>query len=132
MPFTKVTTAMTADTPITTPSSVSTDRSLLAHRDSRAIRMASEMVMTLHPDIMQKALQDTMNTGEAATVYSADRTPASVTLRGPFQLARHAQARVRTMILLRLCSNIARSNGMAINAVRVSLRTLGWCMVIVM
>src|SRR5579872_189300 len=41
MPLTKVTTAMTAATPITTPSRVSTERSLLAHRDSRAMRMAS-------------------------------------------------------------------------------------------
>src|SRR5579872_3689451 len=41
MPLTKVTTAITAATPITTPSRVSTERSLLAHKDSRAMRMAS-------------------------------------------------------------------------------------------
>src|SRR3974390_3386047 len=41
MPETKVTTAMTAAIPITTPSSVSTERSLLAHNERNAIRMAS-------------------------------------------------------------------------------------------
>src|SRR5580700_339946 len=41
MPETNVTTAITAATPITTPSSVSTERSLLTHNDCSAIRMAS-------------------------------------------------------------------------------------------
>src|SRR4051812_22173683 len=45
MPFTKVTTAMTAATPMTTPSKVSTDRSLFAHNDCRAMRMASRLFM---------------------------------------------------------------------------------------
>src|SRR5208337_341335 len=49
IPLTKVTTAMTADTPITTPNSVSTDLSLLAQSDSRAIRIASEVVISACP-----------------------------------------------------------------------------------
>src|SRR5580692_7023316 len=36
---------MTAATPITTPSSVSTERSLFTHKDCSAIRMASAMFM---------------------------------------------------------------------------------------
>jgi hypothetical protein len=40
-PLVKVTTAMTAATAITTPSIVRKDRSLLAHNDCRAIRIAS-------------------------------------------------------------------------------------------
>jgi len=43
MPLTNVTTAITEETPITTPSKVSTERSLFAHSDCRAMRMASEM-----------------------------------------------------------------------------------------
>ena len=55
MPLTKVTTAITADTPITTPSSVSTDRSLFAQSDSSAIRIASEVVISACPcDITAK------------------------------------------------------------------------------
>src|SRR5580704_7251198 len=49
MPETNVTTAITAAIPITTPSSVSTDRSLLAHSDRSAIRMASAMFMDRLP-----------------------------------------------------------------------------------
>jgi hypothetical protein len=45
MPLTKVTTAITADTPITTPSKVSTDRSLFAHNDCKAMRIASRVFM---------------------------------------------------------------------------------------
>src|SRR5690242_8990632 len=45
MPETKVTTAITAAMPITTPSSVSTERSLFAHSERSAIRMASAMFM---------------------------------------------------------------------------------------
>src|SRR5580704_9782877 len=45
MPLTKVTTAITAATPITTPSSVSTERSLFAHSDRNAILIASEIFM---------------------------------------------------------------------------------------
>src|SRR5258708_165170 len=45
MPETKVTTAITAATPITTPSSVSTERNLFAHSDCSAIRMASATFM---------------------------------------------------------------------------------------
>src|SRR5437867_11010244 len=41
MPLTNVTTAMTAATPITTPSSVKAERSLFAQSDCKAIRMAS-------------------------------------------------------------------------------------------
>src|SRR5271157_4920932 len=44
MPLTKVTTAITAATPMTTPNRVSAERSLFAHSDSRAMRMASTMV----------------------------------------------------------------------------------------
>ena len=45
MPDTKVTTAITEEIPITTPSSVSTERSLFAHNDRNAILMASAMCM---------------------------------------------------------------------------------------
>src|ERR1700690_3199242 len=45
MPPTKVTTAITAATPMTTPRSVSTDLSLLAQSDCNAILMASVMCM---------------------------------------------------------------------------------------
>src|ERR1700759_26587 len=45
MPFTNVTTAITAATPITTPSSVSTERSLFAHSDASAIFIASAIFM---------------------------------------------------------------------------------------
>src|ERR1700676_4545314 len=41
MPFTNVTTGITAATPITTPSKVSAERSLFAHNDRNAILMAS-------------------------------------------------------------------------------------------
>src|SRR5229473_7587112 len=41
MPLTNVTTAITAATPITTPSMVSAERSLFAHNDRNAILMAS-------------------------------------------------------------------------------------------
>src|ERR1700674_6131202 len=41
MPLTNVTTAITAATPITTPSKVSAERSLFAHNDRNAILMAS-------------------------------------------------------------------------------------------
>ncbi len=44
MPATNVTTAITAATPITTPSRVSTERSLFAHSDCSAMRMASSDV----------------------------------------------------------------------------------------
>src|SRR5271167_1171751 len=44
MPLTKVTTAMTAATPMTTPSRVSTERSLFAQRDSKAMWMASTIL----------------------------------------------------------------------------------------
>src|SRR5215469_1311027 len=44
MPLTKVTTAITAATPMTTPSRVRIERSLFAHSDSRATRMASRTV----------------------------------------------------------------------------------------
>src|SRR3954466_6587801 len=47
IPFTKVTTAISADTAITTPSSVKSDRSLLAHKDCRAMRIASELFIQL-------------------------------------------------------------------------------------
>jgi hypothetical protein len=43
MPETNVTTAITAATPITTPSSVSTERSLFAHSERSAMRMDSAM-----------------------------------------------------------------------------------------
>src|SRR3982074_1081677 len=43
MPLTNVTTAITAATPMTTPSKVNTERSLFAHSDWSAIRMASAM-----------------------------------------------------------------------------------------
>src|SRR6267143_4652012 len=43
MPLTNVTTAITAATPITTPSRVSAERSLFAHNDRNAILMASVM-----------------------------------------------------------------------------------------
>src|SRR6185437_11547358 len=43
MPFTNVTTAMTAATPIIMPSKVRTERSLLAHRDWSAMRIASRI-----------------------------------------------------------------------------------------
>src|SRR5208282_391910 len=43
MPLTKVTTAITAATPITTPSKVSAERSLFAHSDRNAILIASVM-----------------------------------------------------------------------------------------
>ena len=46
MPLTKVTTAITAATPITTPSRVSRERSLFAHSDCRAMRMASTVFMS--------------------------------------------------------------------------------------
>src|SRR5580704_9032841 len=45
MPETNVTTAITEAMPITTPSRVSTERSLLAHSERSAIRMASAMFM---------------------------------------------------------------------------------------
>ena len=45
MPFTKVTTAITAATPITTPNKVRIERSLLAHSDCRAMRTASSVFM---------------------------------------------------------------------------------------
>src|SRR6266446_5933396 len=45
MPLTNVTTAITAATPITTPSRVSAERSLFAHNDRNAILMASVMFM---------------------------------------------------------------------------------------
>src|SRR6266446_10839545 len=45
MPLTNVTTAITAATPITTPSRVSAERSLFAHNDRNAILMASLMFM---------------------------------------------------------------------------------------
>src|ERR1700722_14661345 len=45
MPLTKVTTAITAATPITTPSRVRTERSLFAHNDRKAILIASEIFM---------------------------------------------------------------------------------------
>src|SRR5258708_30354203 len=43
MPLTKVTTAITAATPMTTPSKVSAERSLSAHNDRNAILIASVM-----------------------------------------------------------------------------------------
>src|SRR3954447_25420945 len=43
IPFTNVTTAISADTAMTTPSSVRTERSLFAHRDCRAMRIASDV-----------------------------------------------------------------------------------------
>src|SRR5205814_3740527 len=43
MPLTNVTTAMTAATPMTTPSKVRADLNLFAHSDCRAMRMASAM-----------------------------------------------------------------------------------------
>src|SRR5215475_1095837 len=45
MPATKVTTAITAATPITIASTERTERSLFAHSDCNATRMASEMFM---------------------------------------------------------------------------------------
>src|SRR5580698_5799954 len=45
MPETNVTTAITAATPITTPSSVSTERSLLAQSERSAMRMDSRICM---------------------------------------------------------------------------------------
>src|SRR5580658_523929 len=45
MPLTNVTTAITAATPITTPSKVRAERSLFAHNDRNAILMASVMFM---------------------------------------------------------------------------------------
>src|SRR5271167_3259628 len=45
IPFTNVTTAITAATPITTPSKVSAERSLFAHNDRNAILMASVTFM---------------------------------------------------------------------------------------
>src|SRR5438046_3031940 len=45
IPLTNVTTAITAATPITTPSRVSAERSLLAHRDCSEMRMASRKFM---------------------------------------------------------------------------------------
>src|SRR5215475_2117721 len=50
MPLTKVTTAITAATPMTTPISVRAERSLFAQSDWRAIRMASEIfILQLNP-----------------------------------------------------------------------------------
>src|SRR5208282_385999 len=46
IPFTNVTTAITAATPITTPSKVSAERSLFAHNDRNAILIASVMFMS--------------------------------------------------------------------------------------
>jgi hypothetical protein len=43
MPLTNVTTAITAATPITTPSKVSAERSLFAHNDWNAILIPSVM-----------------------------------------------------------------------------------------
>src|SRR5579862_351036 len=45
MPLTKVTTAITAATPMTTPSRVSAERSLFAHNERNAILMASVTFM---------------------------------------------------------------------------------------
>src|SRR5437588_12626926 len=44
-PLMNVTTAITAATPITIPSSVKTDRSLFAHNDARAMRIDSAKFM---------------------------------------------------------------------------------------
>ena len=64
MPLTNVTTAITAATPITTPSSVSTDLSLLAHSESRAIRIASVIFM-----------QSKFIRQETLSVYQSPRRP---------------------------------------------------------
>src|SRR4029077_19855992 len=55
MPLTKVTTAITAATPITTPSKVSAERSLFAHNDRNAILMASVMFMAQGASVKSRA-----------------------------------------------------------------------------
>src|ERR1700681_2792871 len=55
MPLTKVTTAITAATPITTPSKVSAERSLFAHNDRNAILMASVMFMAQGASVRSRA-----------------------------------------------------------------------------
>src|SRR5580704_16348648 len=55
MPLTKVTTAITAATPITTPSKVSAERSLFAHNDRNAILMASLMFMAQGASVRSRA-----------------------------------------------------------------------------
>src|SRR5271167_3259004 len=59
MPLTNVTTAITAATPMTTPSKVSAERSLFAHNDRNAILIASEMFMKsgLRPQVFGLRLQ---------------------------------------------------------------------------
>src|SRR5581483_12186829 len=61
MPETNVTTAMTAPTPMTTPSNVSTERSLFAQSDCSATRMASLMFMNV--------LVQARSLGGTASVY---------------------------------------------------------------
>src|SRR5258708_8052335 len=56
MPLTNVTTAITAATPMTTPSKVSTERSLFAHSDCNAMRMASPMFINRTSDLRPQTL----------------------------------------------------------------------------
>src|SRR5215469_9731189 len=56
MPFTNVTTAMTAATPMTTPSKVKTERSLFAHRDCNAMRTASRKCMSWARELHDSAV----------------------------------------------------------------------------
>src|ERR1700722_13410616 len=56
MPETNVTTAITAATPITTPSSVSTERSLFAHSERNAMRMDSRVCINRVSGVRQTTL----------------------------------------------------------------------------
>src|ERR1700686_497010 len=55
MPLTKRTTAITAATPITTPSKVSAERSLFAHNDRNAILMSSVIFMARSAGVRSQA-----------------------------------------------------------------------------
>src|ERR1039458_10393931 len=72
MPLTNVTTAITAATPITTPSKVSAERSLFAHNDRNAILIASEMFMGLRFSPQFLGLRERPSPNEFSRTRRAD------------------------------------------------------------
>ena len=75
MPLTNVTTAITAATPITTPSKVSAERSLFAHNDRNAILMASVMFMG-RSQLLGLSLGLDAGPSSFLTQFSSDAGPA--------------------------------------------------------
>src|ERR1700686_502882 len=78
MPLTNVTTAITAATPITTPSRVSAERSLFAHNDRNAILIAS--VMFMRSGLRAAALRLPLSRPDPSIAFQFS-SPASVFLK---------------------------------------------------